>query len=292
MDPFVSKVGVVTGAARGIGYNVAKELVARGAYVVIGDLLDKQGEAAAKEFNDRAGKQVAVYLHTDVTKYKDLIALFALAEKTFGSVDIAVLNAGITGPTACGIFTPLDDEKDMFIHEVNMGGVIKGDKVAILHMAKHGRGGVIVNTASMAGVTPSSYIASYCASKHAVVGWTRSLSHLKHVCNVRVNAVCPAVCPTEINDNVESQSASEFLKSSPQVPMEVVVQTFMRCIEDTRLSGDILLALPDGTHVQPKYIPPASSISKEFLEKLPQIRKSGNMNDKESLAQAIKNAKL
>ncbi|KAI7849078.1 hypothetical protein BDC45DRAFT_574227 [Circinella umbellata] len=292
MDPFISKVAVVTGGSRGIGYNVAKELVARGARVVIGDILDKQGEAAIKEFNDRAGKKVAAYIHTDVTKYKDLLALFSLAEKTFGGVDIAVLNAGVTGMGAGGIFTPLDDEKDMSIHEINMGGVIKGNKVALLYMAKHGKGGAIVNTASMAGVTPANFIAAYAASKHAVVGWTRSLGHLKHVCNVRVNAVCPAVCATDINNHVDHQSTSDFLNFSPKVSMEVVVQTFIRCIEDTRLSGDILLALPDGTHIQPKYNPPASSVSKEFLDKLPQIRKDGTKFAKEALAQAIKDSKL
>ncbi|KAI9471389.1 hypothetical protein BDB00DRAFT_880044 [Zychaea mexicana] len=275
MDSFTSKVAVITGGSRGIGYNVAAALVDRGAKVVLGDILDQQGEDAARELNERVGKQVVAYLHTDVTKYKDLKALFALAEKLFGGVDIAVLNAGITGKGSGGIFTPLD-----------------GDKVALLHMAKSGKGGVIVNTASLSGVLPASPIAAYSASKFAVVGWTRSLAHMKHVANVRVNAVCPAVCDTDINSNLDDQSTSDYLEFSPKVQMEVIVQAFLRCIEDPRLSGDILMALPDGVHVQPKYIAPASSVSKEYLEKFPEIRKRGTKFAKDSLAQAIENAKL
>ncbi|KAG2219103.1 hypothetical protein INT45_005834, partial [Circinella minor] len=265
VDPYTSKVAVITGASRGIGYNVAKALVARGAYVVLGDLLDKEGEAAAQELNDKVGKQVAMYLHTDVTKYKDLVALFALAEKSFGGVDIAILNAGIAGNEASGVFTPLDDKADMFIHEVNVGGVVKGNKVALLHMAKKGKGGCIINTSSITGKQIVLYsillfkqtsIAAYSATKHAVVGWTRSLVHLQNVANVRVNAVCPFWCETDIIANPTSEIARQFLKAIPKTTMEYIVQAFLKCIEESDMAGETLLVLPDGIHVQENYILP------------------------------------
>ena len=106
------KVAVLTGASRNIGKAVAVELVSRGAKVVIGDILDKQGEETVQELNTRyayfpdfcqcdmltlffvsysAGSKVAAYIHTDVTKYDDNVALFKLAETEFGGVDVCVL---------------------------------------------------------------------------------------------------------------------------------------------------------------------------------------------------------
>ncbi|KAI9270592.1 hypothetical protein BDA99DRAFT_602872 [Phascolomyces articulosus] len=292
VDTYTSKVAVITGASRGIGYNVAKALVERGSKVVIGDLLDKEGEAAAKEFNDKAGKHVAAYLHTDVTKYNDLIALFALAEKTFGSVDIAILNAGIAGEGAGGLFTPLDDRADMFIHEVNVGGVVKGNKVAMLHMAKKGKGGVIINTASIAGFSAMPSIAAYCATKHAVVGWTRSLVNLHSIANIRVNAVCPYWCETDIIANPGNDVGRRFLEATPKTTMEYVVQAFLKCIEDSDLAGETLLVLPDGIHVQENYVPPESCFTPEFLEKVPELNEAGEKLAKEKLIQAVKAAKL
>lgn len=84
------KVAVLTGASRNIGKAVAVELVSRGAKVVIGDILDKQGEETVQELNNSAGSKVAAYIHTDVTKYDDNVALFKLAEKEFGGVDVCI----------------------------------------------------------------------------------------------------------------------------------------------------------------------------------------------------------
>ena len=106
----------------------------------------------------------------------------------------------------------IQDDADMFIHQVNVGGVTKGNKVALKFMHKRG-GGTIINTASMAGITAMRYVYqhrsllrsyvsqlflsfisgldNYVATKYAVVGWTRSLAYLHTACNVRVNAICP-----------------------------------------------------------------------------------------------------
>ncbi|KAI8145481.1 hypothetical protein BJV82DRAFT_666729 [Fennellomyces sp. T-0311] len=291
-DPYSSKVAVITGGSKGIGYNVAKALVAKGAKVVIGDLLDKEGQAAVKEFNETAGKQVAAYNHCDVTKYSDLIALFGLADKLFGGIDIAILNAGIAGELAGGIFTPLDDRADMLIQEVNLGGVIKGNKVALLHMAKRGKGGVIINTASMAGFSAFPGLGAYTASKHGVVGWTRSLVNVQDLCDVRVNAVCPYWCETDIIANPPEESSRKFLEATPKTTMEFVVQAFLQCIEDTSLCGDTLQVLPDGVHLEAPYMPKESCFTPEFLEKLPELQAEGAQQAKKNLDEALKRAKL
>lgn len=84
-----NRVAVVTGASRGIGKAVSKALVEQGACVVIGDLLDKEGLQTVQELNSSRNEKVAAFIHTDVTVYKDVIALFRFAESVFGGVDVS-----------------------------------------------------------------------------------------------------------------------------------------------------------------------------------------------------------
>ncbi|KAI7881163.1 NAD(P)-binding protein [Lichtheimia hyalospora FSU 10163] len=84
-----NRVAVVTGASRGIGKAVSKALVEQGARVVIGDVLDKEGLQTVQELNKSRNEKVAAFAHTDVTVYKDVIALFRFAESVFGGVDVS-----------------------------------------------------------------------------------------------------------------------------------------------------------------------------------------------------------
>ncbi|CDH49804.1 15-hydroxyprostaglandin dehydrogenase [Lichtheimia corymbifera JMRC:FSU:9682] len=267
-----TKVAVITGGSRGIGLAIASALIKRNFNVVIGDLLDQEGQAAVDAFNKSAKKTVAAYKHTDVTKYKDLLGLFELAENTFGGVDIAILNAGTT--KGFNIFTePMDDEADMFIHQVNVGGVTKGNKVALKFMQKRG-GGTIINTASMAGIGAMSGLDNYVATKHAVVGWTRSLAYLNTACNVRVNAICPYWVDTELirSDGI-SNPFGEFINKCPKTPMSVVVDAALQCIDDTELAGTTLLCLPDGVHQEDAASPHPSILNEEMIQALPEVEK-------------------
>ncbi|KAI9270599.1 hypothetical protein BDA99DRAFT_569911 [Phascolomyces articulosus] len=262
------KVAVLTGAARNIGKHVAIELVNRGAKVVIGDVLDAQGEATVKELNELAGEKVAAYIHTDVTTYQANKAMFAFAETEFGGVDIAFLNAGI-GTNANTMFLPLDDAMDDRMLDINTTAVVKGGKVAMLYLAKRG-GGVIVNTASVAGFLAGPTMSIYNASKHGVIGWTRSNDIYKHVCNVRMNAVCPTWVDTELAvdlaENDDGNPFTEIFAKMPRVKAETVVEAVLTLIEDESRNGEALLALPGGV-IRPQE--PISRfpelVSEEFL---------------------------
>ncbi|KAI8890543.1 NAD(P)-binding protein [Backusella circina FSU 941] len=259
-----SKVAVITGGSRGIGLACAQALVDRGAKVVLGDILDTEGNKATANLN-KNGK-VAVYCHTDVTKYSDLIKLFQTAEKEFGGVDIAFLNAGVGSPNI--LFSPLDDDADMLCQEINLGGVIKGNKVAALHMAQRG-GGVIVNTASMAGFLTSGVLGAYNASKHGVIGWTRSMDLLHQIANIRTNAICPFWVQTDIlkgDTTKDNEFFQKFIEISPKSTMEGVVEAFLKCCMDDSVFGQTLAILPDGVHTIERPPVPESCQSKKLSE--------------------------
>ncbi|KAI9488618.1 hypothetical protein BDB00DRAFT_877197 [Zychaea mexicana] len=247
------KVAVITGGARNIGKRVAAEMISRGAKVVIGDLLDAEGEATINEFNVSAGSKVAAYIHTDVTKYSDNKALFALAQEEFGGVDIAFLNAGI-GTNANAMFLPLDDKVDNRMCDINTTAVVKGSKVAMLYMAKRG-GGVIVNTASVAGFLCSPAVGIYAASKHGVIGWTRSNAIFEHVCGVRMNAVCPYWVETELAGDLgnggDQDPFAKFVADSSRTKVETVVEAVLTLVEDKSRNAQTLLALP-GDVIRPQ----------------------------------------
>ncbi|KAI9490650.1 hypothetical protein BDB00DRAFT_875112 [Zychaea mexicana] len=246
---FSGKVAVITGGSRGIGRAVAEALVSRGCKVVIGDVLDQVGQETVNELNTRAaGVKAAAYIHTDVTVYKDVLALFKFAESEFGGVDIAFLNAGVINKPDY-MFSPLDDEAEKLLPEVNISGVVKCTRVAMLAMAKRG-GGVITVTASCAGFLGPFAQSIYNATKHAVVGWTRSLGMLKDICNVRVNAVCPHWVETDMRHKITKKGEvvvdpyPAFVQQSPTVKIDTVVSGVLSLMEDESRNTETLLTLP------------------------------------------------
>ncbi|KAG2216883.1 hypothetical protein INT45_004567, partial [Circinella minor] len=270
INNFSGKVAVITGGGSGIGKATAMALSERGVKIVIGDISEKSGEEAVKEINDKIGSHVAIFQKTNVIKYKDYIALFQRAEKEFGGVDIAFLNAGTGKGGFASAFKDLDDEADEFMMDVNVMGVIKGTKVAILHLTKRG-GGVIVSMGSMGSFNADLDYAAYCASKHAVIGWTRSFDLLPHIANIRVNSVCPG----GVNTNFPSTIAHEMMGTPlyefgavfPMTNINTVVKAVLKCIEDESLKGETLLALPGDVirpHPRPEQIP--ENVTPELID--------------------------
>ncbi|KAI8145470.1 hypothetical protein BJV82DRAFT_603792 [Fennellomyces sp. T-0311] len=247
------KVAVITGASRGIGKAVAEAFTKLGAKVVIGDIRDPEGEAVVEALNERANDRVAVYKHCNVAEYQDNIDLFKTAEDEFGGVDIAILNAGV-GTDCNTIFAPLDDKRDEHLFDVDVFGVVKGTKVAVLHMAKRG-GGCIVATASTCSFQTPPAMGTYNAAKHAVAGWVRTLDWMPKVCNVRVNAVCPAWIDTDLLTNFGERGVEpywEVADALPRAKMETAVEGFLSLIRDESKTGCTLLVLPKGLEEWPR----------------------------------------
>ncbi|MCH9673247.1 MAG: glucose 1-dehydrogenase [Gammaproteobacteria bacterium] len=195
MGKFSDKVAIVTGAAGGIGASTVEHLVKGGARVLAVDLDEA---ALTKQFGtDRA--EVAS-LSADVSRESDVQTFVNEAVTRFGRLDILFNNAGIEGQV-----TPLESYPlDMFerVLAVNVTGVFLGMKYGGPAIRKCG-GGVIINTASVAGLQGNANLAAYIASKHAVIGLTRSGALSYGADGVRVNAVCPAPIDTRMMRAIE-----------------------------------------------------------------------------------------
>ncbi|MGH3632555.1 SDR family oxidoreductase [Mycobacterium sp.] len=182
------KVIAITGGARGIGLATADVLHGLGAKVAIGDI----DESAVNESGGRLG--LAVHRRLDVTDRGSFTDFLDLVEERLGPIDVLVNNAGVI---AVGNAVEEPDPVTKRLLDVNIYGVILGTKLAAHRMLPRGHGHII-NIASMGSVTPTAGIATYCATKHAVLGFTDTVRLENRGSGIHFSAVLPALVNTEM----------------------------------------------------------------------------------------------
>lgn len=193
MSQFAGKVALVTGGNAGIGRATALEFARHGAKVVISGRREKEGNEVVAEIKAAGGE--AIFVKTDVSKENEVKALIDQTLVTFGRLDFAFNNAGVEQN-----LTPLPEQTEETydqIMDINVKGVWLSLKHQIPAMLKTG-GGAIVNNSSVAGLVGMGMVPIYVASKHAVVGLTKSVALEYAKQNVRVNAVAPAAVETRM----------------------------------------------------------------------------------------------
>jgi 3(or 17)beta-hydroxysteroid dehydrogenase len=199
MNRLDDKIAFVSGGARGIGAETARIMVAAGARVAIGDLLDERGRDTARAL-EAAGGQV-LYVHLDVTRAEEWGAAIEAVTARFGGLDILVNNAGIFLPKGIEESTSADWKR---ICSVNLTGVILGTQAALPALrqrgAKSAQGSAIINLSSIAGLVGSALAPLYSLTKGGITTFTKSLAleFARKGYRIRVNSIHPGIIDDEM----------------------------------------------------------------------------------------------
>ena len=234
------KVAVVTGGGSGIGRATALELGRLGARVIVADVNIEGGEAVAKECGGR-------FVRTDVTDASQVDALIAACD---GRLDIAFNNAGTSG--TMNNVGDTDPDEWRGVVELNLVGVYLCMRAEIPVMAAGG-GGVIVNTSSGAGLMGFAGLSAYVASKHGVIGLTKSAALEYARAGIRINAVCPGTVRTPMLEGFtggNEQALQAMGKMMPigrlATPEEIAAAVVWLCSDESRYVTGVALPVDGG----------------------------------------------
>ncbi|MUL46651.1 SDR family NAD(P)-dependent oxidoreductase [Mycobacterium sp. CBMA293] len=207
------KYVAITGGARGIGFATARACLRSGMVVAIGDVDGAECEAVAVELGDRA-----VGLPLDVRDADGFEAFLDKAESRFGRLDAVVNNAGIA---PIGMFVDEDPAGTQRLLDINIGGVLTGTRLALKRFLPR-RHGHIVNLASSAGQIATAGGATYAATKHAVVGFTRAIRAETRGTGVRTTIVMPGLVRTDMISGFEKARGSRIV--GPDAVADAIVE--------------------------------------------------------------------
>lgn len=231
MDKIKNKVVLITGAAGGIGYKTAEELLRNGVQAItILDANASLGHTSVTTLQKEFGKNRVIFLQCDVCQQDQLKESFEKTLETFKRLDIVINNAGIA-----------NEQLVEQVMNINATATIRGSLLAIDYMGKHknGNGGTVVNVASMAGLFPTRCIPVYVASKYAVVGFSRAIQQHYDKTGVRVLVMCPGVTVSPMTTKgintllnfIDIETFNSDAQSHPPQPTEHVARSMVELIQ-------------------------------------------------------------
>ena len=248
-----NKVALITGGTSGIGRDTAVRFVKAGAKVIFSGRREVEGNETLNLVRAAGGD--GHFIKSDVSKSADVESLVQKTVEKYGRLDIAVNNAGIEG-----VWAPLIEQSEENwdqVQNINLKGVWLSMKYEILQMLKQGGGGAIVNMSSVAGLIGAAGAGVYVASKHGVLGLTKSAAIEYAAHGIRVNAVCPAVIETPMAERAFGEPAvnKRMLSLHPLgrfgKPMEVAEAVLWLCSDKSSFTTGQYLGIDGGLLIGP-----------------------------------------
>ncbi|EEI20904.1 Diacetyl reductase [(S)-acetoin forming] [Lentilactobacillus hilgardii] len=198
----MTKLAIVTGAGQGIGEGIANRLAKEGYAIAVADINQRTAKKVAKQLKDDGYKAKAYYV--DVAHRSEVFDLVKTAVDDFGDLAVFVNNAGVAFIDSFVDSQPADVER---LFDVNLKGTYWGIQAAAKQFIKQGKGGRIVNAASLAGVEASALQSAYSASKFGIRGLTQAASKELAKYKITVNAYNPGVVRTPLRDGIDKRTA-------------------------------------------------------------------------------------
>lgn len=230
------QVVIITGAGSGIGRETAKLLAKKNTAIVLVDFDETNGQKtleAVKEHN-----QHVIFVHADVSKSQDVKKYVEVAKESFGKIDAFINNAGVLSPPS--LLADLEEESFDRIIAVNLKGAFLGLKYVLKEMEQQ-KSGVIVNTASSAGIQGQPYLGGYAASKHGVIGLTKTAAIEYGSSGIRVNAICPGGVITNMTKGIETSPEENGPMRRLATPDEIAnVISFLISTDASYVNGAVL----------------------------------------------------
>lgn len=236
------KVAVITGAGSGLGRAAALLFAGEGAKVVVAANREKDGEQTVKSIKDNGGD--ALFVKVDVTKAADLQNAVKTAVAKYGRLDIMFNNAGTPGPGKT--LADITEEEWHRVISVNLTGVFLGTKYAIPEMLKGDRG-VIINTSSVAALSPRRYAGAYAAAKAGVIQLTRTTALEYARKNIRANCILPGPIDTPFFTKVAGGDPEKIAAFKEKVLKEVPMGRFAQPEEIAQVA--LFLASDEASYI-------------------------------------------